>query len=173
MRILCLDLGKRTGFACGLTTDAIPELKAVRLRRDGQSLEVQCGNLGMWLRDLFVTDKPDEIVVEDYMNPAGSKSADATISQLLCHGALLAIAGCYGIPVRPVKAGDIRKHFIGRASCGDRQKTNDAMVKRAVLLGYLPSGSGDWDKASAAGLFDYARAHFYGRAAKFELYRAG
>jgi hypothetical protein len=161
MKLLALDIGRRTGFAIGdPTADDKPRIGAVRLRRDGQGPDAQAGNLGCWLRDLFVTDLPDLIVAEDFMNPAASKSADATISQLLSHGALTGIAFCYGIKVERVPAAKVRKHFIGHSSGGDRNRTNEQVVKRAIMLGYLPRESTDWDRANAAGTYDYAATHF-------------
>lgn len=152
----------------------MPRVEAVTLRGTKDGAIVQARNLGCFLRDRFALDKPDMIVVESAMNPAASKSADATIAQLLCHGALHALAGCYGIEVRTVAASTARSHFCGQASAAprrtqrrtqkqardDREATNRMVVKRAILLGYLPHGSDDWDKASAAALYDHASAHF-------------
>lgn len=171
MKLLTLDIGRRTGFALGDPENGKPRVGAVRLRRDGQGADVQSGNFGCWLRDLFITDKPDTIVVESFMNPAASKSADATISQLLSHGALHAMCACYGIEdIRPVPANDMRKHFIGHSSAGDRDRTNRQVVKRAILLGYLPKESTDWDRGNACGLWDYALAHFFREQRPFRMF---
>lgn len=159
--MLALDIGRRTGFAIGdPTADDKPRVGAVRLRRDGQNADAQSGNLACWLRDLFVTDLPELIVAEDFMSPAASKSADATISQLLSHGALNGIAFCYGIKVERVPANEVRRHFCGRSSAGDRDKTNQMVVKQSIALGYLPKGSTDWDRANAAATYDFAAATF-------------
>jgi hypothetical protein len=174
MRIWTFDLGKRTGAAMGDPADGMPRIEAVTLRGTSDGPEVQARNLGCYLRDRLTFEKPDLIVIESALNPTASKSADATISQLLCHGALHALAGCYGIKVKIIAAATARKHFCGQASAAprraqprtdkqkrdDREATNRMVVTRAIMLGYLPRGSDDWDKASAAALYDYAAAHY-------------
>jgi hypothetical protein len=167
--IMALDLGKRSGVATGRAGE-MPRVEAVVLRGKSDGADVQAGNLACFLRDRWALDRPDLVVIESAMNPAASKSADATISQLYCHGALHALAGMKGIRVETVAAQTARKHFCGKVSAAprrnqprtlaqqrkDREETNRMVVKRAILLGYLPHGSDDWDKASAAALFDFA-----------------
>ncbi len=173
MRLMTLDLASRSGVAYG-DSDSAPTIEAVRLRGKAETPDVQARNLGCYLRDRFTLGLPDLIVVENYLNPAASKSADATIGALVTHGALCAIAGCYGVRVESVPAATVRRHFIGVSTLApsrkqprtakqmreDRQRINDAVTKRAILLGYLPAGSNDWDRASAAALWDYAVSHF-------------
>jgi hypothetical protein len=171
---MCLDLAKRSGVASGVVGPTQPRIEAVTLRRAGESVEQQAAALACFLRDRFIIDLPDLIVIESAMNPAASKSADATISQLYCHGALHAMAGVYGVEVRIVAAMTARKHFCGQASAAprrkqprtirqqreDREATNMMVVRRAIALGYLPHGSTDWDMASAAALWDYGAVTF-------------
>jgi hypothetical protein len=173
MRLFCLDLGKRTGVAYGVAGET-PRVEAVTLRGKADGPERQAANLGCFLRDRLTLERPDIVVIESAMNPVASKSADATISQLYCHGALHAIAGTYGLRVETVAAQTARKHFAGKSSASprrgsprtaaqmrqDREDTNRMIVKRAILLGYLPHGSDDWDKASACALYDFAAAKF-------------
>jgi hypothetical protein len=166
---MALDLAKRTGVATGIAGQR-PRIEAVILRGKADGVAVQARNLGCFLRDRWTLEKPDMVIVEAPMNPAASESADATISQIYCHGALNALAGVYGIRVETVAASTARKHFCGKPSAAprrsqprtrtqkrqDREDTNNMVVRRAILLGYLPHGSTDWDKASAAALFDFA-----------------
>jgi hypothetical protein len=49
---------------------------------------------------------------------------------------------------------------------------NEAVLRRAILLGYLPEDSKDWDCANAAALWDYGCAKF-ARAVPKELVMYG
>jgi hypothetical protein len=176
MLIFALDPGKRAGIAYGDPKDGLPTIEAVALRGRADDPEAAARNFGCYLRDKFVFRLPHLIVVEKFLSPAASKSADATISQLLCHGAVHALAGCYGVPVEAVAAASVRTHFCDRASAAarrkrgtprslkqqraDREATNNMVLRRAIALRYLPHGCNDWDKASAASLWDWAAAHF-------------
>jgi hypothetical protein len=185
MLIMALDPGRRSGVATGVA-GTIPRVEAVSLRGTKDGPEKAPSNLGCFLRDRWSLEKPDLLVVESPLNPAASKSADATISQLFCHGAIHAIAGCYGVPVRIVPAATARVHFCGKSSAApkrnaprtpqqqreDREATNNMVLKRAIALRYLPHGCTDWDKASAACLWDWASATL-GRAQPKELVMFG
>jgi hypothetical protein len=162
MFILALDLGTRkTGFAEGPAGDiARCRSGSVRLRKGDAPMEAAAANLGCFLRDRFVLRKPDLICVEHYLNPAAQKHADAAIGGLLLAGALRAIAGCYGIRVEAPYDSTIRKHFAGKGRAGDRTSSNDMVLKRAIVLGYLPRDCKDWDRANAVACFDYASAHY-------------
>jgi hypothetical protein len=175
MLIMALDLGKRTGVATGFAGEDMPRIEAVTLRGKADGADVQARNLGCFLRDRWqLPPRPDLVIIESAMNPVASKSADATISQLYCHGALHALAGTFGLRVEVVAAQTARRHFCGAASAAprrgqprtaaqqrkDREETNRMVVRRAITLGYLPHGSDDWDKASAAALFDFAAATY-------------
>jgi hypothetical protein len=182
MKIMALDLGKRSGVATGIAGGDLPRIEAVTLRGKADKPEAQARNLGCFLRDRWSIDTPELVVIESAMNPIASMSADATISQLYCHGALHALAGTYGVRVEIVAPQTARKHFTGKASAAprrnaprslaqkrqDREDTNNMVLRRAIALRYLPHGSTDWDKASAAALFDFAAATF-ARAAPREL----
>lgn len=175
--ILALDLGARTGFAAG-ETGGKPRLESWVLKRAAEPIEVACSNLARSLRDNIRLERPDLIAVERYLPSAASQSAAATESQLQLHGVVLGIAGVFGIRVvRPTTA-QFRLHFCGQANAAaprrrgvertkaqraaDREATNAMVVQRAILLGYLERGSTDWDKANAAGIWDWAAAT-YGR----------
>jgi hypothetical protein len=174
MMVWALDLGKRTGVAAGDPENGLPRVEAVTLRGTKDVVHVQARNLACFLRDRWSLGKPDLIIVESALNPAASKSADATISQLLCHGAIHAMAGVYGVRVETVAPATARKHFCGRATAAprrkaprtsqqareDREATNNMVLRRAISLRYLPHGCADWDKASAAALWDWAVAKY-------------
>jgi hypothetical protein len=178
MRILALDLGKRMGVADGsslLMGQVAPALEAVVLR--GTSAEKRAGFLGSWLNTRLLTTLYDLIITEAPLSPAASKSADATIGQLYLHGALQGVAGAHGVNVTCAPVMGVRRHFCGQATASprrrgertmaqarvDRNAINTLVLRRAILLGYLPEESTDWDQANAAALWDYACAKF-GRA---------
>jgi hypothetical protein len=124
------------------------------------------------MRDLIaVNGKPDAIGVEDYLNPAAQRSADAAITALELRGALEAIAACYGLPVYEARADTVRVHFCGQKSATkatrggppktsrqrdeERLATKRMVNRQAVLMRYLPADNLDYDKADACALFDY------------------
>jgi hypothetical protein len=191
MRILAIDLGKRMGIADGAETDFAlnkrPRVEAVTLK--GTSAEARTRWFGNWIRErLYITGRYDLIVTESPMNPVVSKSADATIAQLYLHGALLAVAAVADVEVVHAPVMTVRKHFVGQATASHvhwkghkrtvaearvaRTEINDMVLRRAILLGYLPEGSSDWDCANAAALWDFACAK-YARALPKELVMFG
>jgi hypothetical protein len=174
VRIMALDLANRSGYACGIAGEGKPRLEAWVLKKQGEPVERACRNLSCTLRDRIQLENPDLIVVENWLHPAASRNADSTITHLHLHGAVEGIAGIFGIPtVKPTSA-QFRTHFCGQSTAAprrkiartdkqknqDREATNRMVVKRAIVLGYLSHGSDDWDKASAAALWDWACATY-------------
>ena len=181
MKLIALDLGNRCGFACG-NAGSKPRIESWVVKRKGEPVQVAVRNLACTLRDNIQFENPDIIITENWLDPSVQPSSDVVITQMLLHGAVEALAGVFGIRTERPTSAQFRKHFCGQASAAprrqvrrtekqkreDREATNMMVVKRAILLGYLPHGSADWDKASAAGLFDYGSAH-YARTAPREL----
>lgn len=173
MLITVIDPGKRMGVATGRAGE-MPRVEAVILRGAKDPVEAQARTLGCFLRDRWSLETPDILVIEATDNPAAYPSADAALSQIYCHGAVQALAGCYGVRVEKVASSTSRVHFCGKSSAAtrgkgprtaqqkraDREATNNMVLKRAIALRYLPHGCTDWEKAAAACLFDYACAHF-------------
>lgn len=182
MRILALDLGRRIGVAdgdsslLGGTLVHGVAVESVILR--GTSADRRARFLGGWLADKLTEKDFDLIITESPMNPAASKSDNATIDQLYLHGALQGIAAIFGdtkVETAPVMS--IRKHFCGVAhappirgrkrtsgeAASARRFINDLVLHRAILLGYLPEDSTDWDCANACAIWDFGCAKF-GRA---------
>lgn len=180
MKLLCLDLATRTGFAEGEAGEIPPIIGAVVLKRRGESAETAAKNLGCFLRDRFTLGRPDLIVVEHYLHPSRMLGADVAITHLFLHGVVLGIAGPYGIVVKSVYPATVRTHFCGRASANiahrpkgaeprtpkeaaaARAATKAMVLSRAITLGYLPRGCTDSDKADAAALFSYAGLNYAG-----------
>jgi hypothetical protein len=122
------------------------------------------------------------------MQPTASMSQDATIAQLMLHGALHGLAGLKRIKVYPVAAATARKHFCGKAfaipsvrghkrtpkeKTEARRATKRMVEERAKQLGYLPrdyqvGASDDRDEADAACVYDWAVAYV---ARETELWR--
>lgn len=175
MRILSLDLGRRMGVAdgdCAILGKAAPSVEAVTLR--GSSAETRARCLAGWVHERLYRNHYDLIITESPMNPAASKSSDATIAQFYLHGALQGAAGTFGVEVETAPVMSVRRHFCGQA-CSPRIKgrcrtlaearmarefINTAVLARAILLGYLPQESKDWDQANACALWDFGCAKF-------------
>jgi hypothetical protein len=193
MRILALDLGKRMGVADGdsalLRGTKVHgvTIEAVTLR--GTSAEARVRYLARWLDKQICERGPGDpflIVTEAPMNPAAQRSDHATIDMQAYYFCLHTVAGLLDIDVEPAPVMAVRKHFVGMA-CAPRIKgrkrtqaeaqearkfINEAVLKRAILLGYLPEGSKDWDQANACALWDWGCAKF-GRAQPSELIMFG
>jgi hypothetical protein len=159
MNILTLDIAsKRTGWAFG-PAGSIPDSGSVRVRRDGQLVEVACGNLTAFIQDRFWTIPPfpDIVCVEDYLHPAASQSGDATIAALLTYGAVQGFLRRV-LPddkIVAVRHDKYRKHFMGRAHFKGREETNWQMVRRCHMLGYMPKSDDDIDRAAACGMWEW------------------
>lgn len=144
------------------------------IKRPGESVQTACRNLACTLRDNIRLESPDLIVTECWLPPAAQPSADVIITHLHLHGVVEGLAGVFGIRTERPAAATYRTHFCGQASAAprrqqqrtyrqkieDREATNVMVVKRAIMLGYLPGSSTDWDKAAAVAIWDYAAATY-------------
>lgn len=170
MLILALDLAKRTGFAIGRAGET-PRVGAKVLASKEEPVEAGAQELGRFLRDAFVLEKPDMIVVEHWLHPKANRSGDAVIWQMLLHGAVHGVLGCYrDVRFESPTPTEVRNHFCGRASAEARSRapsswrakkaardaTKAMVIDRAIALGYLPKTRRDDDIADACALFDWA-----------------
>lgn len=163
MKLLALDVATKTGFGIGTAGEIPPRSDTVRLKKPQDDVQVAWRNIGFFLRDLFVCDKPDLIAVESPMHPAGQRSPDAVVLQWGCMSVVTFVAAAYEIPVEWVNAQTVAKHFIGQARFSgpkSRELKKAATIERAQLLGYIPKGCRDDDRADACAVFDYASARF-------------
>lgn len=158
MRICAIDPATVMGFAIG-EAGAIPRSGSVRLKRRDEPPEVAAFNAFAFLRDQWALEKPDLVCVEHYLNPAGQKSADAVILQIEVYGVIAALTRAYSAPFRAVHRATLLKHFIGRARTGDRQETKRQVVRRAIMLGYVPKDCKDDNRCDAVAIFDWASAN--------------
>lgn len=175
MIVAALDLATTTGFCSGSAWEGPAATKsgAVRLKKPSEPVSIAPRNLLQFLEDRFFTfesDCPDLVVLEDFMNPAGQPSADAAIMQLKLHGVAEAICGAFCCRIEVVRAETWRKHALGmgrmpgvrgqpkskKERYEDRKELKRLAVKRAQLLGYMPSDAFDDNRAEACLLWDYA-----------------
>lgn len=157
-----------------------PTIEAVTLR--GTSAETRVRFLATWLSKRLLLGDIDLVVTESPMNPAASKSDHSTIDLLGYYFCVHAVAAWSDIPVEAAPVMAIRKHFCGRGcappvrgrkrtakeAVDARKFINETVLKRAILLGYLPDGSIGWDEANACALWDFACSKF-ARAVPAEL----
>jgi hypothetical protein len=172
MRVLALDLGRHMGVADGDSYRNIPGVKSETVTLLGDTIEHRVNCLTDWLDRRLTFSKPELIVTEAPMNPAASKSDRATIDQLAYYFCLVTCAWKAAIHVEPAPVRKIRKHFVGVAGLprikGRKRTTaeaaaarawiNNAVLRRAILLGYLPEGSRELDRANACAIFDFGCA---------------
>lgn len=159
MNLLALDIATVTGFAQG-EAGGMPLSGAVRLKRRDETAETAAFNVLAFLRDRFVLQRPDLVFAESYLNPAGHKSADAIILQIMCFGVAAATCKAYGVRFEHAAPSTIRKHFIGCANAGDRAKTKAMVLRQARLLKYIDHGCTNDNIGDAVAAWDYAAATF-------------
>jgi hypothetical protein len=156
---MALDPATVTGFAYG-EAGAIPKSGSVRLKRPNQGPEVAAFNMLAFLRDRFVLDRPDLCVIEHYMNPAAQKSADAVILQIMVFGVIVAMCKANNVRIETPHAATIRKHFCGAARAGARADTKRMVIRRAVMLGYVPKDCTDDNRCDAVAAWSWAECAF-------------
>ena len=159
MRVLAIDPATVTGFAIG-GAGTVPRSGSARLKLPADHRVVASHNMRCLLRDLTALDKPDLVICEDFLNPAGHKSAAAAILGVGLF--IIAEQWAYdrGYRFEAVNRSTVLKHFIGVGRTGDRDVTKQAVIRRARLLKYIPVDCNDDNRADAVALFDYAGATF-------------
>lgn len=173
-RILALDIATSTGFACG-PVGKIERSGSVRLKRPQEDVWVAGENIGFFLRDLFIiqSEIPDVIVVEAPLPAGASPGASAAIIAWGCLFTVQFMAKLYDIPVRLVRADDVRAHYTGRSRWqappgfpggkdANRNYGKSRVVERAHLLGHMPRESRDNDRADACAVHSYASVKLFG-----------
>jgi hypothetical protein len=172
MRILALDLASTAGFAIGEAGE-IPRSGSVRLKRPGDGPEVAAFNLRQFLREqIFTLDRPELVVVEAFIHPAGQKSGDAAILSIGLYFVAAAESKARDCRFEKAQPSTVRKHFIGVGRTGDRSTTKRAVVLRAQQIGYMPRDCGDNDRADACAVFDWASATFARKSRPFVMFGA-
>ncbi len=155
MRVLFLDLARRTGLAFG-DSRMKPMSWFADLGAPGSDVGLQCGELARQLekcRDDY--GPPDLVGIEKWMNPRGQPAQSIIESSLRLNGVVHAVVGgLWGCRIVEPTADTIRKMVCGRARTGDRKKTKRMVIAAVQALGLLPAASVDDDRADAiAGWF--------------------
>ena len=173
--ILAIDGATVSGFALG-KPGAIPKVDVHRLKKPSEDTWLVADGAARFVRDICFIEstRPDLIAIEALMPNFNSnddregerqvqRSAASMLVPPLIMGAVRGIAACYGIDVVQVYPATWRKHYLGRSNFGSRDETKRQTIARGVMLGYLPAGCKDDNRADAAGIFDWAAA-VHGRA---------
>lgn len=187
MKILSIDAATRLGWCFGDSRARGPEVfKALRMCKASDDGEEASYNVGPWLRDRLREFKPDALVVEDKLNLAAQKSAQAGAMQHLIHGGINATAATFGIRVHKPAVGATRVYMCGRksglvtpeeldgltkgqASALRRKRTKEMVLARCHQLGLLPVDCVDFDVADATLQWGYWASR-YGDRKETELH---
>lgn len=175
--ILALDLANLTGFALGRPGEK-PVSGTVDLDGKDSGRPRAIYNFQRWLADRWKTERP-VLVVREAPFPLEAfrkrrNSQDGVQMAYGLHGQIEAACEGCGIPLESVHAATVRKHFVGRANAGERSRTKAAIVQRCWLLGLMPKGIYDDNRADAIATWDWAVATFGQRSAAVErLYLFG
>ncbi len=176
--ILALDPGTRTGWCRGAPGEK-PQSGSVHLRRDDEDITDIAHNIGAFFVDLCRDREPDLVIWEKPMTPEAWFDLCKRIGRPQNGNSLIIQNGLSmilhreckrkGITGIEVARQTVMKHFTGRASwssapgAGDgRENGKKQVIARAQLLGLIPVGCRDDDRADAVANHDYACA-LYGR----------
>jgi hypothetical protein len=163
--ILGLDLAVNTGFALG-RPGATPRSGTVRLKKPSEDINMAARNLACFLRDMFVLEVPDLIVYEAPLpffaghSDQRQRSMESLVNPPQMCGAVLAIAGVYGIPSAFYSANKIRTGFLGKAHAKGRDETKRAVIRQCHAEGLMPLDCKDDNRADAIATWMYGcRVH--------------
>ena len=161
MRVLFLDLARRTGFAFG-DSRMKPMSWSVELSEVGGDAGLQCAELARQLlkfREEF--GDPDLCGIEHWMPPRKGLIDKNIEPSLRLNGAVHAIVG--GIwrcrVVEPYPA-TIRVAVCGKAHAGERADTKKMVISAVKMLGLLPGQSTDDDRADAVAGWHFVASTF-------------
>lgn len=160
--IYALDIGVRMGVAVGRPGEA-PASRSVRLKRPAQKPVVAGANLLAFLQAEWSAARPDLLFKEAPPALGGfarMTNSEATVRLTYAlHGIAEAMAGRFGIRWEEKAVSSIRKHYLGFSGRGERAATKRAVIERGRMLGYLPAGCTDDNRADALAAWDYATVH--------------
>jgi hypothetical protein len=180
MRVLALDLARKTGWALGTVHDAVPESGSITITNEGASMGKLFSSWRLYLRD-FLSLHPDiRVVVFESPLPPMHKAGDTNISTIRRLMGLAAVteellytynaqdrrnAPYTPIDIREARVSDVRSYFIG-SNRHKRDEAKELTKKQCRLLGWKPV---DDNAADALALWDYQRAILM----KQDLFRRG
>jgi hypothetical protein len=161
--VYALDLAVRTGLAVG-PPGALPWSASLVLKRPDQQKDVAYSNLIAFLSEQWTAAPPALVVKEAMLHLQAflklGNSEDVPKMHAGLHAIVEGLCVRFGIPWRDVSDSTVRKHFVGKGRLGDRASTKAAVVARCHLLGMLPKGCRDDNRADALATWDYACATF-------------
>lgn len=161
MRLLALDLATVTGFAVG-PPGKIERSGSVRLKKPKEEPFVAGENIGMFLRDMFVLDKPSHIVIEAPLPVGATPGGEAAILQWGVAFVVSAMAKFYCMDFRTANATRVRQHYTGKSRWGSREEGKRRVIERARLLGHMPADCADDNRADACAVHDFASFTWFG-----------
>lgn len=174
--VLSFDLATRTGWAMGEPGRAVPMAGAVTLKKPNDPLGVMEQNIGALFVRLFTERPPSIVVWEVPMTPEAwyrlcqdqgrMQNGASLIIQNVLAGILRRECGRKEIPFVQVARQTVLKHYTGSARWGGRDQGKAAVLKRAGILGHMPVGAKDDDKADAIAGWDWACSVYGGYAPK-------
>jgi Holliday junction resolvasome RuvABC endonuclease subunit len=149
MRILFLDLARRTGFAFG-DTRMKPMSWSADLGPEGEH-GLWCGALARELTKFHEEyGQPDLVGIERWMAVRKGMIDKNVEPSLRLNGAAHAVVGgLWGCRVLEPAAATIRVAVCGRAHAGDRGETKKMVVATVQMLGLLPKACHDDNRADA------------------------
>lgn len=158
MRILALDLARKTGWALGGVRDNAPESGSITIASEGASMAKLFSDWRLYLRDFLSLHRDIRTVVFESPLPPMMKTGSTSIEAIRRLMGLAAVTeellytlGNYDI--REARVADVRTHFIG----SNRHKRDEAKTltkRRCRQLGWSPV---DDNAADALALWDYQR----------------
>jgi hypothetical protein len=161
MRLLFLDLARRTGYAYG-RAGQIPTSGSLTLRDVDDSKGLAIGALGRWLSDLIIAEGPPDLIgIERWLPPKISRNAVSTEDALRMNGCIHGIAGIYGINIVEPYPATIRSAVCGRSHAAGENDigTKRMVIDTMILRKYIPKGCEDHDRADACAGFAWMEAY--------------
>lgn len=159
MKLVFLDLGRRTGFAYG-PAGQIPRSGTYDLRKasDGDK-GLALGRLATWLSEHFDNHgKPDLLGVEHWLPPKASPDLHSVEDALRMNGVVHAVCALYGVNVIEPYPSTIRSAVCGKPH--DAVGGTKAMVLKTMKFrGYLQADETDGDRADACAGWCYLEAY--------------
>lgn len=182
MLVLALDLATKSGVALGKAGER-PHSFSERLRGPEDEPERAFKKLGIMLRDIFMVNAVDLVVVEapmsmggmleqDDKSPRGFRFRSNPETILILQGlyaVTFGICGPYGIRCKKANVQTVRKHVVGAARPTDPK---NAVINRLHQIGYLDRDCRDDNRADAVALHIWASDTF-GKPATRDLHLFG
>lgn len=154
MRIVALDLGTKTGWATGQSTDQSRSMdlwgtEDFGAKRRNESFGMRYIRFKAWLKEILGSGEGTMVVYEEVKRHAGTQAAHV-YGGLMTH--LAAYCDENGIEYTSIPVGTIKKHATGKGN-SDKDKMIGAAKER------WPSFEGDDNAADALHMLDYTRKH--------------